>query len=91
MTPDVAVYLGAAVRLVQGLLPYRDFVFVQPPGSILLLTPFGALARLAGTRDALAALRCVEPLLAAADVLLAGRALMALSRRRMREHAPDAS
>lgn len=78
MTPDVAVYLGAAVRLVQGLLPYRDFVFVQPPGSILLLTPFGALARLAGTRDALAALRCVEPLLAAADVLLAGRALRRL-------------
>jgi alpha-1,2-mannosyltransferase len=75
MTPDVSVYLGGAIRLVQGVVPYRDFVFVQPPGSTLLLAPFGALAGVVGSRDALAVLRCLEPLIAAGDVLLAGRAL----------------
>ena len=30
---DDGVYLGAATRLVHGVLPYRDFDFVQPPES----------------------------------------------------------
>jgi hypothetical protein len=75
MTADVAVYLGASVRLLQGVLPYRDFVFVQPPGSTVLLLPFAALAQAAGTREALALLRALTPVLAAADVLLTARAL----------------
>ena len=33
---DDGVYLGAAIRLTQGALPYRDFAFVQPPGMLLL-------------------------------------------------------
>src|ERR1035441_2608827 len=36
---DDGVYLGAAVRLVNGAIPYRDFVFLQPPGSVLLFSP----------------------------------------------------
>ena len=75
MTPDVSVYLAGSVRLLQGAVPYRDFVFVQPPGSTLLLVPFAALAQSIGTRDALAALRLLEPLIAAADVLLVARIL----------------
>jgi alpha-1,2-mannosyltransferase len=30
---DDGVYLGAAIRLTQGAVPYRDFAFVQPPGT----------------------------------------------------------
>jgi len=70
---DVAVYLGGSVRLVHGVLPYRDFVFVQPPGFVLLATPFAFLSELTGTRDALAVLRLCTPLLAAASVVLVGR------------------
>src|ERR1035438_891598 len=56
-TADIAVYLGAAVRLVHGVVPYRDFVLVQPPGITLLLSPAGLLSDLAGTRAALTTVR----------------------------------
>ena len=46
---DDGVYLGAALRLVHGVLPYRDFVLVQPPGLILVMTPVAALAKWTGT------------------------------------------
>jgi len=74
-TADIAVYLGAAVRLVHGAIPYRDFVLVQPPGIVLLTTPFAFLSEAIGTRDALAVLRLCTPLIAAANVVLAGRLL----------------
>jgi alpha-1,2-mannosyltransferase len=73
VTPDVAVYLGGAVRLVHGAVPYRDYVFVQPPAFVLFATPIGLLSELIGTRDALGVLRLLTPLLAAANVLLVGR------------------
>jgi alpha-1,2-mannosyltransferase len=47
---DDGVYLGAALRLVNGAAPYRDFTFLHPPGIILLLSPLAALARWTGTR-----------------------------------------
>lgn len=74
-TPDVSVYLGAAVRLVHGATPYRDYVFVQPPGFVILAAPIGLLSDATGTRDALGVLRLLMPLLAAANVLLVGRLL----------------
>jgi hypothetical protein len=72
-TPDISVYLGAAVRLVHGVLPYRDFVLVQPPGSTLLLSPAALLSELVGTRWALAMIRLGTILVAAANVVLVGR------------------
>lgn len=72
---DVAVYLGGSVRLVHGAMPYRDFVFVQPPGFVLLATPFAFLSEWIGTRDALAVLRLFTPIMAAASVVLVGRLL----------------
>jgi hypothetical protein len=50
-TPDISVYLGTAVRLVHGALPYRDFVLVQPPGSTLLLSPAFWWEGWSGTTD----------------------------------------
>jgi alpha-1,2-mannosyltransferase len=72
-TPDISAWFGGSIRLVHGALPYRDFVFTQPPGFPLLVSPFALLSDLIGTRDALAALRLTTPLLAAAIVLLTGR------------------
>jgi hypothetical protein len=41
---DEGVYFGAATGLVHGLMPYRDFVFVHPPGILALLSPFATLS-----------------------------------------------
>jgi hypothetical protein len=54
---DDGVYLFAAQHLVHGALPYRDFLFVQPPGIVEVLAPFAALGRLIGDDHALMAAR----------------------------------
>src|SRR5689334_13673207 len=46
---DDGPYFSSAVRLLQGALPYRDFVLVQPPGITLLMLPSAALAKITGT------------------------------------------
>jgi alpha-1,2-mannosyltransferase len=70
---DDGVYLGAALRLVHGVLPYRDFVLVQPPGLILIMTPVAALAKWTGTAGAMATGRILTACAGAAAVPLAGR------------------
>lgn len=39
---DEAVAFTAATRLLHGEMPYRDFVLVHPPGSVLAMVPFVA-------------------------------------------------
>jgi hypothetical protein len=70
---DDGAYFGTAVRLVHGVIPYRDFVVVQPPGLPLLLTPFAELSRAIGTRQALGLARLMMPLVLGAEVTLVGR------------------
>ncbi len=70
---DTSLYLASAVHLVHGALPYRDFVLLQPPGLPIVLSPFALLSELMGTRGALSAWSICHPLLAALNVLLAGR------------------
>src|SRR5215475_8807136 len=50
---DDGPYFGSAVSLVHGVLPYRDFIFVQPPGITLLMSPAALLTRLTGTASGL--------------------------------------
>lgn len=69
---DDAVFLGAAIRLLHGVLPYRDFVLIVPPGAPLLLTPFAILAHFTGTENSLVAARLAMPLLGGANVVLLG-------------------
>jgi alpha-1,2-mannosyltransferase len=70
---DDGVYFGAAVRLIDGVLPYRDFVLLHPPGVEVLLTPIALLSHLIGTRDGLAVARIVTALVTIANVgLVAG-------------------
>jgi len=54
---DDGVYYAASAHLIRGELPYRDFVFVQPPGITILLLPFVALAGVIGDVAAMATAR----------------------------------
>jgi uncharacterized membrane protein HdeD (DUF308 family) len=69
---DDGVYLGAALRLANGALPYRDFAFVHPPGIPVLAAPLGILG---DTRDAMAAARIVTAIVASLNAALAAYAL----------------
>ena len=55
---DDGVHFAAALGLVNGLLPYRDFLLLHPPGVVLALAPFAALSWLIGEPDAMAVSRC---------------------------------
>lgn len=48
---DQGVYYSASEAVTWGLLPYRDFLFLHPPGILVALAPLGLVARL--TRDSL--------------------------------------
>ena len=54
---DGSVYYAASSALAHGLLPYRDYLLLHPPGIVLALLPFAALGRLIGDADALALAR----------------------------------
>jgi len=69
---DDGVYFGSAVYLIHGIVPYRDFTFVAPPGITLIMTPFALLTHLTTTNQALAIARIFTALVAGANVLLAG-------------------
>lgn len=68
---DDGVYFGAATRLAHGVIPYRDFDFLQPPGITLVMSPIAVLGRLIGTRDAMVVARCVTVLVAGCNAALA--------------------
>jgi Glycosyltransferase family 87 len=72
---DDGVYFGAAVRLIHGVVPYKDFITVQPPGVMLLMTPVAALAGPLGTAKALAIGRILTACAGAGGVTLTGLAI----------------
>jgi alpha-1,2-mannosyltransferase len=55
---DGSVYYASAAALTHGLLPYRDFLLLHPPGITLVLLPFAALGRVVGDAYAFALARC---------------------------------
>jgi Glycosyltransferase family 87 len=69
---DDGPYFGSAVRLVHGVLPYRDYAFVQPPGITELMSPAALESYLGGTAWALVIGRFLSVLAGAAAVVLAG-------------------
>jgi hypothetical protein len=69
---DDGADFGSALRLIHGVLPYRDFIIVQPPGITLLMTPAALLSPLSGTAWAIAAGRILTVGASAACVLLGG-------------------
>ena len=67
---DDGVYYASATGLVHGLLPYRDFLLLHPPGMPLLLAPFALVAQLTSDSYGFAAERVGWMLLGAANAVL---------------------
>src|SRR5262249_40270193 len=65
-------YFGSAVRLVHGVLPYRDYAFVQPPGITELMSPAALDSYLSSTASALVIGRFLTVFAGAAALVLAG-------------------
>lgn len=74
---DDGVYFSASALMLRGEVPYRDFVFVHPPGLLLALLPASASALLIGPADGFTASRILVTLVGLANALLCG----ALARR----------
>ncbi|MEP6624681.1 MAG: glycosyltransferase family 39 protein [Acidimicrobiia bacterium] len=71
---DESIYVGASWLLRQGHLPYRDFVYVFPPGFLAVLWPSTTAAGIVGGPAlALTAARVVSCLVGAVNVYLVGR------------------
>jgi Glycosyltransferase family 87 len=69
---DDGVQFGDALRLVSGVIPYRDFVVVQPPGSVLLMAPVALVAKVTGSATGLAIARVLTACADTASVALLG-------------------
>jgi hypothetical protein len=69
---DDGVLFGNALRVVSGVIPYRDFAMVQPPGSALLMAPVALLAKVTGTAWGLAVARILTVCADTANVILLG-------------------
>jgi hypothetical protein len=69
---DDAVQFGDALRLASGVIPYRDFAAVQPPGSFLLMAPVALLAKVTGSAWGLAIARILTATADTASVALLG-------------------
>ena len=69
---DDGVYIGNALRLVDGVIPYRDFGMVQPPGSMLLMVPAALVGKAFGSMSALAVARILTVGADTANVVLVG-------------------
>jgi alpha-1,2-mannosyltransferase len=72
---DGAVYYTAASGLAHGLLPYRDFLLLHPPGIVLALLPFAEVGRLIGDGNALAVAEVAWMALGAVNAVLVTRIL----------------
>ena len=72
---DGSVYYAASAGLAHGLLPYRDFLVLHPPGIMLVLLPFAAIGRLLGDAQGLAAARVGFMLLGTANAVGVSRVL----------------
>ena len=69
---DDGSYFGSSFHLTDGILPYRDFIFVQPPGILLVMSPVALLAKVTGTAAGMAIGRVLTTLASAAGVVLVG-------------------
>jgi hypothetical protein len=78
---DEGVYIGVSIRLVHGVLPYRDFVFVHPPGIALLMSPVALFGVLTGSSaSSLILARILSLMVVATNVVLAGRLVRPVGR-----------
>jgi hypothetical protein len=67
---DDGVYYAAATGLAHGLLPYRDFLLLHPPGMPVLLAPFALAAQVTSDPYGFAAARVACMVLGAINAVL---------------------
>jgi hypothetical protein len=72
---DDGVNFGGALGLVHGQLPYRDFLWLHPPGIQLALAPFAALSYLVGEPTAFVIARLAWIILGSVTAVLIARFL----------------
>lgn len=70
---DEGVYFSASALFFQGHWPYRDFVFVHPPGGVWLWGPAALTGSWLGVDTGFTVARWLATLCGAASVVLAGR------------------
>jgi alpha-1,2-mannosyltransferase len=67
---DDGVNFAAAIGLVHGWLPYRDFLLLHPPGIVVALTPFAGLAALTSDAAGLVIARVVFMIIGGINAVL---------------------
>jgi alpha-1,2-mannosyltransferase len=72
---DEGVNFAAALGLVHGRLPYRDFLFLHPPGIVLALAPFAALSQLTSDASAFVVARLCFMVVGGVNAVLVARFL----------------
>jgi hypothetical protein len=72
---DPAVYYAAAVGMARGMLPYRDFLLLHPPGVPLLLLPFAALGQVTSDSTGMAAARLAMMAMGSVTAIIITRTL----------------
>ena len=72
---DDGVHLAVAQRLIAGILPYRDELFLHPPGIAVVLAPVAALAGPLGDSWSLVLARLAFMALGAVNAMLVARIL----------------
>jgi alpha-1,2-mannosyltransferase len=77
---DDGVYYAGAVGLVHGRLPYRDFLFLHPPGVLLALAPVAATGRWLGETSGWEGSRLVWMLMGCVTSLILVGALLPMGR-----------
>lgn len=77
---DDGVHFAAALGFVNGLLPYRDFLLLHPPGVVLVLAPFASLSWLIGEPQAMAIARLSWMGIGALNTVLCGLVIRPLGR-----------
>ena len=65
---DSGTYLAGSMNLINGVLPYRDFTFVQPPGILLILSPVALLGKVFWSHGAFLLGRILTALVSALNV-----------------------
>ncbi|MFQ4147216.1 hypothetical protein AAGW05_00725 [Arthrobacter sp. LAPM80] len=69
---DDGVHYASGVNLLAGLLPYRDFVLVHPPGIALLMVPFAFIGQLFSDTAGIGAARVFFAMIGALNAVLIG-------------------
>jgi hypothetical protein len=67
---DSGVYFGASLHFTTGVVPYKDFTFVNPPGIVLLMSPLAFLSRIIGSHNGFVVARIMTSVVTALNASL---------------------